>query len=141
MAARVLLLHWNAAEAPERVDRLRQAGFQAESFSDANSGGGFRLIRENLPDAVVIDLSRLPSHGREVAISLRSSKATCQVLPLVFIEGDPEKAAQVRSLLPDAEFTTWPRIRAAVRRALKPKPIALPELGKSRNNLRSQCHL
>ena len=112
MAARVLLLHWNAAEAAERVERLRQAGFQAEYFSDSNSGGGFRLIRENTPDAVVIDLSRLPSHGRAVAISVRSSKATRQV-PLVFIKGDPEKTAQVRSLLPDAEFTTWPRIRAA----------------------------
>lgn len=121
MAARVLLLHWNAAEAVERVERLRSAGFQAEYFARTDSDGGFRLIRENLPDAVVIDLARLPSHAREVGRHLREHKATRHV-PLVFIEGDPEKTAQTRSLLPDAVFTTWPRIGAALRRALKTRP-------------------
>jgi len=121
MATRIRLLHWNAAEARERVERLRRAGFQAEYFANTNSDGGFRLIRENPPDAVVIDLTRLPSHGREVAINLRSNKITRQVA-LVFIEGDPEKTAQIRSLLPDAVFTTWPRIAPAVRQALKTRP-------------------
>ncbi len=121
MAVRILLLHWNDAEAVERVERLRRAGFQAEYFATVNSDGGFRLIRENPPDAVVIDLTRLPSHGRAVAISMRGNRITRQVA-LVFIEGDPEKTAQVRSLLPDAQFTPWSRIGAAVRRALKAKP-------------------
>lgn len=70
-ARAVLLLHWNSAEAAERSERLRSAGFQAEYFSSTNSDGGFRLIRESAPGAVVIDLSRLPSHGREVAIHIR----------------------------------------------------------------------
>jgi hypothetical protein len=121
MAVRILLLHWNDAEAAERVERLRRAGFQAEYFATTNSDGGFRLMRENPPDAVVIDLTRLPSHGRAVAISMRGSKIPRDV-GLVFIKGDPEKTAQVRLLLPDAVFTTWPRVGAAVRRALKAKP-------------------
>jgi hypothetical protein len=105
MAGRILLLHWNDAEAAERVERLRRAGFQAEYFATTNSDGGFRRIREYLPDAVVIDLTRLPSHGRAVAVSVRGTKITRHVA-LVFIEGDPEKTAQVRSLLPDAVFAT-----------------------------------
>lgn len=121
MAARVLLLHWNAAEAAERVELLRRAGFESEYFATTNSDGGFRLMRENPPDAVVIDLTRLPSHGREVAIQMRGQKATRQVA-LVFIEGEPERTAYLRSLLPDAVFTTWARIGPAVRRALKTKP-------------------
>jgi hypothetical protein len=44
------------------------------------------------------------------------------MVPLVFIEGDPEKTARVRGLLPDAVFTTWPRIGAALRRALRRAP-------------------
>jgi hypothetical protein len=118
--ARVALFHWNAAEAAERVERLRRAGFEAEYFP-TTAGGGLRRIRENLPDAVVIDLTRQPSHGREVGIHLRGQKAT-RFAALVFIEGDPEKTAQVRSLLPDATYTTWPRIAAAVKHAIKARP-------------------
>jgi len=53
-----------------------------------------------------------------VGIALREQKAT-RTVPLVFIEGDPEKTARVRGLLPDAVFTTWLRIGAALRRALR----------------------
>jgi CheY-like chemotaxis protein len=118
MAARILVLHWNAAEAAERVELLRGARFQADYFARTDSDGGFRMIRENPPDAVAIDLARLPSHGREVGRRLREHKATRHI-PLVFLEGDSEKTAQTRALLPDAVFTTWPRIGAALRRALK----------------------
>jgi CheY-like chemotaxis protein len=120
MAARVLLLHWHAAEAAERVERLNRAGFSSEYFARTDSDGGFRRIRENPPDAVVIDLARLPSHGREVGRHLRSHKATRHI-PLVFIEADPEKTAQTRALLPDAVFTTWPRIGPSLQSAVKSK--------------------
>ena len=121
MTPRVLLLHWNQAEAVERAERLRSAGFQAELLPDPRDGGGLRLIRANPPDAVVIDLARQPSQGLQAASFLRAQKATRQTA-LVFIEGDPEKTNQVRGLLPDAVFTTWPRVGAAVRRALKECP-------------------
>ncbi len=122
--ARVLVIHWNAAEAAARAERLRGEGFETSCFTDQRDGAGFRALRENPPDAVVIDLTRIPSHGQAVGIALREQKAT-RMVPLVFIEGDPEKTARVRRLLPDAVFTTWPRIGAALRRALK-KPLARP---------------
>jgi CheY-like chemotaxis protein len=118
LAVRVLVIHRNAAEAAPREDRLRRAGFLVESLRKSEE---LPRLRGNPPDAVVIDLTRQPSHGREVGIYLRRQKATRHV-PLIFIEGDPERTAQVRSLLPDAVFTTWPRIHAALRRALRNQP-------------------
>ena len=54
-------------------------------------------FRENPPDAVVINLGRLPSHGREAGVFLRGSKST-RLIPLLFVctegvEGNPEKEA------------------------------------------------
>jgi CheY-like chemotaxis protein len=122
--ARILVVHWNSAEAAERAERLRGEGFEASCFTDQRNGAGLRALRENPPDAVVIDLARLPSHGQAVAIALREQKAT-RMVPLMFIEADPEKTARVRGLLPDAVFTTWPRIGAALRRALR-HPLQAP---------------
>ncbi len=116
--ARILVVHWNPAEAAVRAERLRGEGFEASCFTDQRDGAGFRALRENPPEAVVIDLARLPSHGQAVGIALRGQKAT-RMVPLVFIQADPEKTARVRGLLPDAVFTTWPRIGAALRRALR----------------------
>jgi CheY-like chemotaxis protein len=116
--ARVLLIHWNPAEADARAERLRGEGFETTCFTNQRDGAGFRALRQNPPDAVVIDLARIPSHGQAVGIALREQKAT-RMVPLLFIEGEPEKTARVRGLLPDAVFTTWPRIGAALRRALR----------------------
>ena len=122
--ARVLVVHWNPAEAAARAVRLRGEGFETSCFNDQRDGAGLRALREHPPDAVVIDLARLPSHGQAVGIALRAQKAT-RMVPLVFIEADPEKTARVRGLLPDAVFTTWPRIGAALRRALR-RPLQDP---------------
>lgn len=64
------------------------------------------MLCQDLPDAFVIDLACAPSHGRELAGWLRRQKATRSV-PMVFIEGDPDKTNRVRAFLPDATFTTW----------------------------------
>ncbi len=118
---RVLLIHWNAEEAAERAERLRAKGFETYTFSNQRDGGGFRLLRNDPPDAVIVDLARIPSHGLAVGIAIREQKST-RMVPLLFIEGDPEKTARVRGLLPDATYTAWPRIGAALRRVLREKP-------------------
>ena len=104
---RVLLIYWNAAEAAERADGLRREDFEVEAFSGPG-GDAFRALADNPPAAILIDLARLPSHGNAVGIAFRQRKATRSV-PLVFIEGHPEKTARTRALLPDAVFTTWPK--------------------------------
>ena len=44
------------------------------------------------------------------------------------MEGDPEKAAQVRAMLPDAVYTTWAKVAAAIGKAIRqpPKEAAPP---------------
>lgn len=120
--ARVMLFHWNAVEARERAARLARWGHDAV-IPALRSGADFKPIAADPPDAFVVDLSRLPSHGREVAGSLRQHKAT-RFVPLVFVGGAPEKVARVRALLPDATYTDWKGLRGALRAALRRPPTA-----------------
>jgi CheY-like chemotaxis protein len=119
---RIALIHWNADEGRDRAERLRQAGFTV-GFEPATPASLKRLA-EKPPDAIVIDLSRLPSHGREVAGWLRERKATRHV-PLVFVDGEKEKVEKVRRALPDAVFTSWGRVDGAVKRAIA-RPLETP---------------
>jgi CheY-like chemotaxis protein len=118
--ANLLLIHWHEDEAAERAERLRAAGHRV-SVHWRQQGEGWRAVRAAPPDGIVLDLARLPSHGRAVAMYLRQTKATRNV-PLVVVKGDAEKTAKVREMVPDAEFTTWRGIRGALGRALRSPP-------------------
>ncbi len=79
------------------------------------------VIKENPPAAIVIDLDRLPSHGRAVASALRASASTRRI-PLVFVGGVDDKVAVAREELPDAVFAPWKSAIPAIRKALKAPP-------------------
>lgn len=125
---RVLLIHWNAAEARERIERLRAAGFEAKAL-ERMKPELLRSIGDEPPAAIVIDLTRLPTHGREVAIALRHRKST-RAIPLVLVEGDPEKVKRIREFLPDAVYASWRGVRGALRRAID-RPVAEPRVPRS----------
>jgi hypothetical protein len=114
---RLLLVHWHAAEARERAARLRAAGYTVRVHWRESNGEGFKRVRENPPDAVVIDLDRIPSHGRACGVWLRQTKVTRHV-PILYVGDDEARVAETRKLLPDAHFGTWRRIRGDLRRAL-----------------------
>jgi hypothetical protein len=118
--SRVVLIHWKAEESQERIERLRHAG-HAVQFLMPQGGKGLAPFRRHPPDAFVIDLSRLPSHGRAVGIFLRQQKPTRHV-PLVFVAGAPDKLAATRRLLPDAIYTGWDGIGEAIRLAFDRTP-------------------
>ena len=86
--ARVRLIHWNEAEAAERGERLRTAGHEVEH--GVPSPSGLRQLFGDIPDAFVVDLGRMPSQGRDLAVLLRKREATRSV-PIVFVDGEPEK--------------------------------------------------
>ncbi len=117
---RVRLIHWNEAEAKERAKLLRAAGYDAD-YLLPRGPALLRQLRRGVYAAVVIDLCRLPSHGREVGVAIRYQKSTRRV-PLVFLGGDPEKVDRVRKLLPDATYTEWSRVRSALRQAIAHPP-------------------
>jgi CheY-like chemotaxis protein len=106
--ARVRLLHWHADEAEERAEGLRALGHEVEATPPFEPEA-VKALREHPPDAFLVDLSRLPSHGREVAVLLRQGKRT-RTVPLLFVGGAPDKVARVQAVLPDAVYTTWERV-------------------------------
>lgn len=125
--ARICLFHWKAEEAKPLLTVLQAAGYSVdyrERIAD------YREVRDQPkpPDAIVIDLSRLPSHGRELAVFFRGSKALRHV-PILFVDGEPEKVERIRKLLPDAAYTTASRLRTTLRSAIAnpPKSPLLPK--------------
>lgn len=117
---RVLIIHRKPAIAAERAHRLRSEGLDAAAYP-ALGPRAFREIRANPPDAILIDLTELPSYGRTMGVLLREQKGTRNI-PLVFLKGDPEKAARVREVLPDAVFATWPNVAPVVLRTIARAP-------------------
>jgi methylmalonyl-CoA mutase cobalamin-binding subunit len=118
---RVRLFHWKSEDGLLITDILRRAGFEVD-YDAEFSPKHFRAVRDAPPDAVVIDLSRLPSHGREIATALRGNKRTRQV-PILFLGGAPEKIVIVRQKLPDAAYCAQARLVAAVRKCIKERPV------------------
>lgn len=124
--SRVQLVHWKEEEGRERARELRAAGLRVEY--EAEAPAALRTAKDEPPGAIVIDLTRLPSHGREMAKALRQSKKT-RLVPLVFVGGEPAKVARIRKELPDAVFTDWKGAARAVERALvaPPREVVVPK--------------
>ena len=98
--ASIRLVCWNQDLARERARLLHEAGISVDA-SPLGTSGLIGHFLQRSPSAVLIDLDRLPSHGREVAIVLRNSKST-RYIPIVFAGGLAEKVDRVRRELPDA---------------------------------------
>ncbi len=132
---RVFFIHWNTAEARERVATTRVPGFtiEYEPLENGTSSAAWKRLRQDLPDVVLIDLSRLPSHGREIALALRSAKKTFYV-PIVFVGGERAKVEATRAKVKDAIYCEWQGVAAALGCAVTapPKPVERPkDLGSS----------
>jgi CheY-like chemotaxis protein len=113
---RIRLIHWKPSEADQRGNWLKNAGYDVayEPFNQAV----LRALGEDPPDAILIDLSRLPSQGRDIAVGLRTRKTTRHV-PLVFVGGQPEKVARVREVLPDAAYMRWDDVNESLPDAIE----------------------
>jgi CheY-like chemotaxis protein len=118
--SRIRLIVWNDDEARQRARELRECGYRV-GHELPSPPELVRVLRRRPPDAIVIDLSRLPSQGRDMGLLLRKT-ASLRRVPLVFVGGSPEKSRAVRELLPDASFATWGRIEGALRHALAHPP-------------------
>lgn len=102
--------------------KLKIRGFTVDD-SPFRSSRLVGTIRDLAPAAILIDLDRAPSHGRAVAIVLRSSKST-QTIPMVFAGGEPEKIERTRRDLPGSIFTGWSDVEKALRQAIRQGPQA-----------------
>lgn len=123
------LVSWNQQAAAERARELEKAGFNVHA-GPAPTQKLATHFRDLAPAAVVIDMDKLPSHGRAVGVVLRTTKST-RHLPLVFAGGEPEKVERARRDMPDACFTDWKRAALAIKRfivsaAANPLPLVQP---------------
>ncbi len=120
---KIHLFHFNKNEAQMRVEQLESLGYEVDAQLP-NDGQFFKGIKENPPDIFVIDLSRMPSGGRDIGIVFRTTKST-RFVPLVFVDGLPEKIERVKQHLPDAKFTTWDFLESALKDVLA-NPVKEP---------------
>jgi hypothetical protein len=118
--SKVFVFHWKPAEAAPLLAALQKAGYQPV-YNPQPKPPKLSDIEKAKALAVVIDLSRLPSHGRYVAAWLRGGKRT-RHFPIVFVDGAPAKIDLVRRHIPDAVYTPLKNIGAALKKALKNTP-------------------
>jgi CheY-like chemotaxis protein len=118
--ARIRLLHWKKPEAAAYLKALTRAGHRVE-HDEQFRPALLKQWRESPPDAFVIDLSRLPSQGREIAIALRQSPGT-RSTPIVFCAGDPAKVSALREILPDAAYCEFDTLLSTLKQALSSPP-------------------
>lgn len=104
MKGNLLLVQWDKSAAKMKAEQLRAAGWAVEIESE-DGAQAYKLIRANPPDVVIIDLTRLPSHGRVTAEALPGVKAT-RDLPIIFVDGKPEDVEKTRAKVSGAVFVT-----------------------------------
>lgn len=95
---RIFYIHWHEAEAKTRAQALRKAGHEVRTHWSTTDGPA---LRDHLPEALIISLDRLPSHGRAVADWLWEAKKR-QHIPIIFEGGQAEKVATTKKRFPRA---------------------------------------
>lgn len=102
MRGTLFMIHWNDDEAEEYAALLRDAGWHVEIEAEEGDRA-CRRIKEDQPDAIVIYLLRLPSHGRHTAQHLHSVNATRNI-PIIFVGGSEAIVEKTLAAVPSAIF-------------------------------------
>lgn len=115
--AKLFYLHWHEAELRERIAPLRKAGYDVAGHANIESLAQFG---EALPDAVIISLDRLPSHGRTVAGWFWEAKKR-QHVPIIFAGGEPDKIKTTKEKFPQAIFCATAELPERIARVVREK--------------------
>ena len=111
--ARLFYLHWNKDEAAAHVKVLQAAGHAVRCHAETGKAAQI----EPLPEALVVSLERLPSHGRAVAGWFWEAKKR-RSIPLIFVGGEVSKTAIARRQFPGAHFCERRELPARIDMAL-----------------------
>jgi hypothetical protein len=112
--ARIFFVHWNESEATGAAEALKTAGHTVTCHWDTGKDG-WRKLKDTPPDAVVISLDRLPSHGRGVAAGMSDFKQLRSV-PLIFVGGVADKVQATRIKFPSATYCAADELNTALRK-------------------------
>lgn len=125
--SRIRYIHWNREEANVRARIFKDAGFEVDC--DLPAGSSFlKELEAKRTDAIVIDLSRIPSQGRDLAVAIRRRKGTRHI-PIIFVHDEVAKVEKIGEVLPDVASAGWDQIVEAVEEALKrgAEDVVIPE--------------
>ncbi|MBI2395038.1 MAG: hypothetical protein HYV09_36040 [Deltaproteobacteria bacterium] len=135
MKGKIFLVDWDVDAATRNAEALRREGWHVEVETE-NGGRAYRHIRTSVPDAVVIDLRRRASHGREVGSALRELRATSTV-PIVCIEDDADGREQTRARIGDVRFASLDALSMTVADATRERARAARDAAKATARARS----
>jgi CheY-like chemotaxis protein len=116
---RVVLISWSP-DSGQAVDRLRPLAEEVDVVAPKGPPD-LKVLADDPPDAVVIDLDRRPSDGLVIGIQLRRQPRTRHT-PQVFVGGKPDKVERVRAILPDVRYADWDGIATQLRTAIERPP-------------------
>jgi hypothetical protein len=116
---RLFFIHWNDEEARRHARSIQDEGYEVQHHSSTQVPAKWPL--GFIPDAVVISLDRLPSHGRAYAEWLLEAKKR-QVIPLVFVGGAPDKVAATRAKFPKALYCSFDDLLSTLDSAIGADP-------------------
>jgi len=106
----IFFIHWNEEELKEKIAPLKKAGYKVDyHFSQETTVS----LKDNLPDALVICLDRLPSHGRAYAEWMWEAKKR-QHIPIIFCGGQPDKVEPLKIKFPKAIFCSNEKLLAVL---------------------------
>jgi hypothetical protein len=123
----IKLLSWHN-DIAKKTASLKYPGLHIDATPLIKTSGVVGELTHLNPAALVLDLDKRPSHLREVALALRSSKSARHI-PILFTGGLPKKMERIRSENLDAVYATWPDAPKALAALLKhppPKPDIVP---------------
>ena len=100
----IRLIHWNQAEAKELALLLNKGKYEINTTPFFP--GKLKGTVLQYPDIFIIDLSRLPSQGRDLGIFLRKNKSTRNI-PIIYTDGEQGKLSKLKNILPDAYYSNW----------------------------------
>jgi CheY-like chemotaxis protein len=86
MAGSVFVVAWDEDAAIDLAARLSEAGWMV-ALEHSDGGRAWKRIKDGRPDVVVVDMTRRPSHGRELLRAMGQRKYT-QTIPVVRVGGE-----------------------------------------------------
>ena len=120
--ARVFYVHWDKEEAAAGARGLREAGHSVR-FEAEDGANVWKELKKSRPDALVVSLAKLPSHGRKVAAATLENKSLSD-LPVIFVGGEDEKVAATRKQFPAATYCSWAQLRDRIAKLMASRPEA-----------------
>jgi hypothetical protein len=126
----IKLISWHE-DVKAKAATLKHAGVRIDAAPLIRLSGIVSDLARLNPAVLVLDLDKLPSRSREIALALRSSKSACHI-PILFVGGTAEKIVRIRGEHPDGTFVNWVEARQAMAELLQ-QPPAIPQAIPHRN--------